>query len=388
MGSGEQRAELPADEPQPPGPILVVDDDEEGLVYARSVLEKAGRQVIAVSSARAACEEIRRHEFAVVVSDLRLAEGSGLDIIAFAREHSPLSVGVIVTAYGSVDSALQALREGAFDYVLKPFTSEVLFAAVRRALEHHRLKAALVRQTVRLEDSRSRLGRHLRLLENISHEFKNPLSVVYGYATHLLHQEASVRRPEDLRQGLSTIRKGAERLTALLGELLDAVRLTNGKIELHIEMVTAWALIQEAVAEHCLAAQARGLCLQCEGLPDSRLLVRADIHRVQQVLANLIANALKFTRPGGAIRVSITPEAGFVRFCVRDTGVGIAPQDLALIFERFYQAGKPADQQPGLGLGLEISRGLVELHGGRIWAESEPAHGSSFFFTLPACAPR
>ncbi|MCX5795394.1 MAG: ATP-binding protein [Elusimicrobia bacterium] len=369
----------------PPGPILVVDDDVEGLDYARGILEKGGYTVVAAPSVQAAREEIGRHDFAVVVSDLRLAEGSGLDVISCARERSPLSVGLIITAYGALESALQALREGTFDYVLKPFTGEVLLSAVRRALEHHRVKAALARQTARLDELQARLDRHLRLLENISHEFKNPLSVVYGYATHLLNQAPDPSRVKDVREGLSTIRKGAQRLTALLGDLLDTVQLTNRKMELDLETLSAWSLIQEAVLEHSLAAQERGLSLECEGPPDSGMTVRADLRRVQQVLANLIYNALKFTRSGGQVRVSIAPAEGFVRFCVRDTGLGISPQDLALIFERFYQAGKPADQQPGLGLGLEISRGLVELHGGRIWAESVLDRGSSFYFTLPAC---
>ena len=383
MGSGEQGARpLPAGKALC-GRILLVDDDEEGLAYARSILERAGWTVTAVPSAQAACDELRCGDFSVLVSDLCLTRASGLDVVSFAREHAPLCVGIIVTAYGSLDSALQALREGAFDYVLKPFTADVLLAAVRRALEHHRLRAALVRQSARLEETQGRLGRHLRLLENISHEFKNPLSVVYGYATHLMRQESDPGRAPELHQGLSTIRRGAERLTALLGDLLDAVRLSNRKLELQAETVSAWALIQQTAAEHRLTAEAKSISLDCEGPGDPGLLVRADVLRIYQVLSNLITNALKFTRSGGSVRLSIAAEEGFARFCVRDTGQGIAPQDLALIFERFYQAQRPTDQQPGLGLGLEISRGLVELHGGRIWAESVVDQGSAFYFTLP-----
>ena len=372
MGSGE-----------PDVSILLVDDDEEGLEFARSILAGEGWSVTAVPSAAAACEELRRGAFSVVVADLCLARASGLDVVSFAREHAPTTVSIIITAYGSVDSALQALREGAFDYVLKPFGAEVLLASARRALEHHRLKAALVGQSSRLEDAQARLERHLRLLENISHEFKNPLSVVYGYATHLSRQELSPGRAPELRQGLATIRKGAERLTALLGDLLDAVKLSHQKLELQLEAVSAWALIQETAAEHRLTAEAKSISLDCEGPGDPGLLVRADVLRIYQVLSNLITNALKFTRSGGRVSLSVTAEDGFARFCVRDTGQGIAPQDLALIFERFYQAQRPTDQQPGLGLGLEISRGLVELHGGRIWAESVVDQGSAFTFTLP-----
>jgi signal transduction histidine kinase len=388
VGSGEQEARPPIGEDEPRQAILLVDDDEEGLDYARTVLEAAGLQVVAVAGVQAACEELRRRDFSVVVSDLRLDAASGLDVVSFAREHSPLCVGIIITAYGSVDSALQALREGAFDYVLKPFTADVLLAAVRRAQEHHRLKSALVDQNARLEETQSRLGRHLRLLENISHEFKNPLSVVYGYATHLLRLEFDPGRAPEVRQGLSTIRKGAERLTSLLGDLLDAVRLSNRKLELQVETVGAWALIRETAEEHRLAAEAKSVRLDCEEPADAGLMVRADVLRVYQVISNLISNALKFTRSGGKVSLSAAAQEGFVRFCVRDTGSGIAPQDLALIFERFYQAGRPADQQPGLGLGLEISRGLVELHGGRIWAESVVDQGSAFYFTLPQAGAR
>jgi signal transduction histidine kinase len=114
--------------------------------------------------------------------------------------------------------------------------------------------------------------------------------------------------------------------------------------------------------------------------------VRADVRRVHQVLANLLGNALKFTPQGGTISVSVDSVEGIARFCVADTGVGIPAADVPHLFERFYQCEGTRSHHQGLGLGLEICKGLIELHGGRIWAESEPGRGSRFYFTLPTHA--
>jgi signal transduction histidine kinase len=230
------------------------------------------------------------------------------------------------------------------------------------------------------------LRSHARLLENISHEFKNPLSVVYGYATHLLKQEAAGCPPDELSRGLRSIHSSAERLNTLLEDLLDSVRLGNRKLSLDRSPVSAWALASEAVADHIPQARQRQHSLEMAGA-DPGLMVCADVQRVQQVLANLVGNALKFTPAGGAVRVSVDACDAGARFCVRDSGVGIHPEDMPHLFERFYRGVREPSQVPGLGLGLDISRALVELHGGRIWAESTLGQGAAFYVTLPMAVP-
>jgi len=360
--------------------VLLIDDDEEFLLYAKTALVSAGCDVTAVGSAMQALTKLRERRFELVMTDLRLPGASGLDILAQARQLDPVSVGIVVTGFSSVDTAMRALRDGAYDYLLKPCYADVLTAAARRGIEHYRLKRALIEKTRQLERVEAQLHDKARMIQNVSHELKNPLSVVYGYSSFLL-QEGAQTKPEDLERGMRSIHNNAERLNHLLEELVESVRLSNRKVELELESLSAAKLCQEAADNARPQAEKRGLTVEWACAED--VLVRADRKRVHQVLSNLLGNALKFTPAGGAVAVEARRDGAFVRFTVSDTGVGIEPQDLPRLFERFFQAEATRKDHAGLGLGLEICRGLVELHGGRIWAESELGGGSKFHFTLP-----
>jgi two-component system phosphate regulon sensor histidine kinase PhoR len=167
----------------------------------------------------------------------------------------------------------------------------------------------------------------------------------------------------------------------MVQELLELSRIESGKVPLERRSISPLELLTPAVERMQLQAERAGLniSLECpEGLPP----VNADSTRVEQVLVNLLHNAIKFTPPGGKITVSGYLEGAYVVFLVKDTGVGIAPDALPRIFERFYKADR-ARSGGGTGLGLSIARHLVESHGGRIWAESMVSQGSTFFFSIP-----
>lgn len=364
-------------------PVLAVDDDAEFLSYLETTLRSAGYRVSAAGSCAEAAARIAQNRYSLVLADLQLPDGSGLDVIAEARRFDPLAVGVVVTGHGSVDTALEAMREGAYDYLTKPCEPDLLLASVRRALEHHALKTALVEKTAQLERLQEQLHDRSKLIQNVSHELKNPLSVVYGYSAFLLKQRNECK-PEDIERSLHSIHNNAERLNHLLEELLESTRLSGRKVELEREALPAAKLVEETVQHFSVEADRRRVKLSA-GL-STKEPVSADRARVQQVLSNLLSNALKFTPAGGRVVVSADKADGCVRFCVADTGCGIGAADLPHLFERFYQAERTKGQHAGLGLGLDISRGLVELHGGRIWAESEAGRGSRFFFTLPLAA--
>lgn len=372
-------------ETQKPLKVLVVDDEEDFRLYVRRTLELAGYDVAAAGTLaqarRTLAEEPSIH---LILADLHLPDGSGLDLIKEARRRDPLSEGIVLTGHGSVDSAVESLREGAYDYIVKPCEPDSLVAAVRRGASHSALKRALLEKTAQLETLKTQLDDKSRMLQNVSHELKNPLSVVYGYAAFLLKQGHEAA-PEDVKKSLQSIHNNAERLNRLLEDLLEASRLSGRKIELSRERLDAAKLAEEAVTNHGLEAQHRGVSLKLSA--EAGAFVFADAKRVQQILSNLIVNALKFTPSGGRVTVSVAPAEGFARFTVKDTGVGIAPEDLAHLFERFYQAESTRRAHHGLGLGLDICKGLVELHGGHIWAESTPGQGAAFHFTLPLAVP-
>ena len=170
-------------------------------------------------------------------------------------------------------------------------------------------------------------------------------------------------------------------LAQMVAELFELSRIESGRLALDLQPAAACDLLQAACERMRLQAQRAGVGLKVEcaaSLPP----VRVDAQRLEQLLVNLIHNAVKFTRPGGEVVLLAETEPGAVRFEVRDTGVGIPADDLPRIFERFYKSDR-ARSGGGTGLGLSIARHIVEAHRGRIWARSEEGRGSSFFFSIP-----
>ncbi|MBI3551647.1 MAG: response regulator [Elusimicrobia bacterium] len=368
-------------EKEPTKAVLVVDDDPEFLLYARAALEGAGYPVTAAKSAGEAAKRLTDGRYAVVLTDLMLPGSSGLEVLEEARRREPLCVGIVMTGFATTDTALDALRQGAYDYLLKPCEPDALATAVRRGVDHYQLKVSLLHKTAQLEKLQNQLDEKSRMIQNVSHELKNPLSVVYGYAAFLLRQGPETA-PEDMKRSLNSIYRNAERLGHLLEELMESTRLSNHKLELSREALPACRLCAETLENFRPEAARRGITLAFKcSCPEA--LVHADGKRVHQILSNLMSNAMKFTPAGGAITVTAVAEEGCVRFCVKDTGCGVPAEDLPRVFERFYQSEHTKHSHSGLGLGLEITKGLVELHGGRIWVESAPEKGAAFYFTLP-----
>jgi signal transduction histidine kinase len=237
----------------------------------------------------------------------------------------------------------------------------------------------------RLAELKDQLEARTRLMHDVAHELKNPLAVIHGFASFLTQQEDVT--PEERRKALRAVMSNAERVIALVDQLQECARVESSRLELTARACDASALLQEAAESAELEAARRGLQLRWTSPFSHELLVRADPKRVAQILANLVGNALKFTPAGGVVELSVAPEHDFVRFTVSDSGPGVPAAELPRLFDRYYQACDGAQKRQGLGLGLSISKTLVEAHGGRIWAESRPGAGATFHFTLPAATP-
>ncbi|MFZ5878215.1 MAG: sensor histidine kinase [Chloroflexota bacterium] len=216
-------------------------------------------------------------------------------------------------------------------------------------------------------------------ISNLSHELRTPLASLRALTETL--QDGALEDPPAAHRFLGQISVEVDALTQMVAELLELSRIESGQIALDLKPASASELLSSAAGRMRLQAERAGLSLRVEpeaGLPR----VCADRSRLEQVLVNLIHNAVKFTRPGGEVALLAEPAEGAVCFVVRDTGVGIPADDLSRIFERFYKSDR-SRSGGGTGLGLSIARHIVEAHGGRIWAESRQGEGSSFFFTIP-----
>ena len=220
-------------------------------------------------------------------------------------------------------------------------------------------------------------------LGNVSHELRTPLAAVKGYVDNLLDGVAGPLTDKP-RHYLGRVRDNTERLGRMVSDLLDLTRIEAGKIELIPRALPVADLVGEAAdgLRHLADERRVRVAVDLAVCP----AVWADPDRVHQVLTNLLANALKFSPPGGQVAVTARPDpGGLVRLAVEDGGPGIPPAERERVFDKFYQVGRvEAERPPGTGLGLTIARHLVELHGGRIWVEDAPGGGAVFVLLLPA----
>jgi len=265
---------------------------------------------------------------------------------------------------------------GAFDQM-----AESLDRAHERRLREEELR----RKNYQLEQQNLAIQETNRLktefVSMVSHELRTPLTSIQGYAELLLEDEQIAGEE---RESLTIVKKNADRLLGLINDLLDLSRMEAGKIDLHRTSLDLACLIPEVAGSLRPLIEAKRQRLRLD-LGDALPAVWADADGVTQILTNLISNAHKYTLVEGSITVAARRDNGFVRVDVSDTGIGLSPEDQAQIFTKFFRVHDRSPQSSrGTGLGLVITRLLVELHGGRITLSSAPGQGSTFSFTLPA----
>jgi signal transduction histidine kinase len=217
-------------------------------------------------------------------------------------------------------------------------------------------------------------------LATMSHELRTPLNAIIGFSEVLQEQMFGELNERQLAY-VNDVLEAGRHLLSLINDVLDLAKIEAGRVELELSQVALPDILRSAVSMHAERASRAGVEISLRTDPDE-ITVTADARRLRQVVFNLLSNAVKFTPANGRVEISTRVDDGQVEIAVADTGPGIAAEDLETIFEEFEQTteGKQAE---GTGLGLPLSRKLVELHGGRLWAESEPGRGSIFRFTLP-----
>jgi PAS domain S-box-containing protein len=243
-------------------------------------------------------------------------------------------------------------------------------------------RSAIVLDNLRLfrETEQANLAKD-HFLATLSHELRTPLNAMLGWSKVLLTRQLD---PQTTQKALQTIERNAGLQLSLIEDLLDVTRIVSGKLQLNLQPVNLFQLIHDAVASSLPSAETRKVEMKLI-LSSSDLEVNGDPSRIRQVIHNLISNAIKFTPPGGNIQLSLEEEGPFARLTVRDDGIGINPEFLPQVFEKFRQADSSITRSHGgLGLGLAIVRHIVEAHGGRVIAESEgEGKGAAFSLLLP-----
>jgi two-component system phosphate regulon sensor histidine kinase PhoR len=216
---------------------------------------------------------------------------------------------------------------------------------------------------------------------NVSHELRTPLTTIKGYTETLLD---GALREEVAPQFLQVIQKHADRLAKIVEDLLTLSQIESKEFQVRNEKINLFEFVGDVFDFIKEAADKKKISISSHVDPSS-LTVRADRGHLEQILINLLDNAIKYTHEGGKIRVSVIKrDQGEIEFSIKDDGIGIPKDDLPRIFERFYRVDKGRSQElGGTGLGLSIVKHIVQAHGGRVWVESQPDKGSTFYFTLP-----
>lgn len=364
--------------------ILVADDNAEMRSFVRRLL--ADRfDVQLAENGRVALQAARANPPALVITDVVMPDMSGLELLREIRADPRLrTVPVIVfSERGEEDALVAGLEAGADDFVAKPFSLRELTARVNTSIELARMREAIEHSAGREEALREEGRRKDAFLAMLAHELRNPLAPI-GYAVHMLGM--SDADAGMLRRAREMLARQVEHLTRIVDDLLDVSRLTTGKLSLKRERVDIARVVRDAAEDRRGTLESHGIHLDVDA-PGTPVWVSADATRLAQVVDNTIDNAQKFTAAGGRVTVSIAVgrESGEAILSIRDTGAGIEPALLPHVFEPFTQAEQSLDRRRGgLGLGLAVVKGIVELHGGSVSASSEgPDRGTSLTIRLP-----
>lgn len=368
------------------GRVLVVDDEENVLVTIEAILRMDGYDIDTSLTGEGALELLAKNDYDVVLTDLRLEDMSGQDVLAAIRQRSPATVSVMLTGYASLESAISALREGAYDYLIKPSDPEELRATVRRGIERRQL----LRRITRLEELDELKSQFLSIA---SHELRTPITAVSGFAqlaVRAIEERLRASPPTDpdwqrdlerLVRQLNVIQDQSAKLGRLVRELLDVSRIQSGRLEFRLQPVDLAKLLRELSEQLQLGPAAHRLRVNVNGTSP---VVVGDRDHLEQVFGNLIDNAMKYSPQGGEVTATLATKDDEARIVVEDHGIGIPADQLERVFDLFYRTEEAeARRTPGLGLGLYITRGIVERHGGRIWVESQPGAWTRVYVTLP-----
>jgi signal transduction histidine kinase len=382
--------------------ILVVDDEENLRITTAAILEKDGYIVDVAASGDEAVSLLKNVDYDLILTDLHMEGGDGLSLLNQIRRQTPLTISVVLTGFASVESAIAALQEGAYDYLVKPCDIDSMRHTIRRGVDHRRLMLAEQKARADLEQLNRELESRIEertaelrilneelaeanrakdvFLATLSHELRTPLTPVVGWIKLLRNGTLDA---SGVAQALDAIERNAWLQSRLIDDLLDTSRIATGKLHFEPHPTDLNSAVKAAIDTVLVSAASKNIDLTFR-LSATPVIVKGEPIRLQQIVWNLISNGIKFTEPGGKVTVVVESDGSEARVVVEDTGIGIDPQFLPHVFDRFRQAdGSTSRMHGGLGLGLAIGHALTRMHGGTLEAHSNgTGQGARFILRL------
>ena len=386
--------------------LLIVDDLPENLRALNALIRENDRSVYQASSGEEALALLLEHDFALAILDVQMPEMDGFELAQLMRgtektRHIPI---VFVTAAGKeMNFAFQGYESGAVDFLHKPLDINAVQSKVNVFVALHQQRMETRRQVLALEHSRQQqeallqelratqaeLQRSLRMRDEfmsmVAHELRTPLNTLFletqMRTLNLERGNLAAFAPEKLPKMIARDARQIRSMVRLIDDMLDVSRISSGKLSIRREAVDLPALVRRVAEDLAPASDGAGNLLQVQVQDGLAIEGYWDAFRVEQIVVNLISNALRYGE-GKPVEISLAQTRNSAVIEVRDHGIGIVAKDQERIFDAFERV-MHQDRTGGLGLGLFITKQLVDAHGGAITLQSQPGHGSLFSVTLP-----
>ena len=368
--------------------ILNVDDTDASRYSKSRILRRAGYEVIEAATVAQTFKSLGERQPDLILLDVHLPDGNGIDVCRRIKA-DPATRGIPVIQISATfvegHDRAEGLEGGAEIYLTEPLEPKELETVVSVLLRLHQTELQREEAFQRERAARLEAEQATRLkdefLANLSHELRTPMNIIIGW-THLLKIGAIGDAQKE--RALDAITRAARSQAQLIEDLLDVSRIVTGKFRLTLRPVDLGSIIEAAIDSMKLAAQSRQIVFHAPAKFAS-VRVLGDPERLQQAIWNLLSNAVKFTPANGSVELRLETDGERGRVSIIDSGVGITPEFLPFVFDRFRQAdGTSTREYMGMGLGLAIVRHVIELHGGEVGAASEGRNrGSQFWISLP-----
>jgi len=386
--------------------LLIVDDLPENLLALEGLVRGHGRPVFKAQSAEEALGLMLAHEFALAILDVQMPGMNGFELAELMRgtertRHIPI---IFVSAAGrEMDYAFKGYESGAVDFLQKPLDPHVVASKVNVFVELYRHKKALRREVEamallhreqealvqQLQCAQRELERAVRMRDDfmsmVSHELRTPLNTLYLETQvrklHLGKGNTAHFAPERLPAMIERDQRQIQNMVRLIDDMLDVTRMRSGALSIQPRPIDLAALARGVVESLAQQAEAAGSAISFDA-PSEGVRGQWDDFRIEQVITNLLTNALRYGG-GKPVEVHVGASHDWAQIIVRDQGMGIAPEDQARVFEQFERTEASRKRAAGLGLGLYITRQIVQAHGGRVELESAAGVGSTFRVSLP-----
>jgi signal transduction histidine kinase len=356
--------------------VLLVDDRPENLLALEGILKPLGARLVKARSGEEALLHLLRETFAVILLDVQMPRLDGLQTAELIKQreqtrHVPI---IFITALSREAAyVFKGYAHGAVDYLLKPIDPEIVRAKVRVFCDLWVRGEKMRRQAAQSEMKDV-------FLASVAHEMRTPLAAAKAQAQLALHQMVESDCDKMSASALRLISRQIDKVVDLVSDLLDASRLEAGVLQINKTEVDLAVLAKDVVARLKVLADGHDIAVD---VPE-RAVVLADRDRLEQVLTNLLSNAMRYSPEGGRIDVAVQAHPEWMQLSVRDRGLGVPKEQQLRIFDRFARV-HAGDGGAGVGLGLSIAKAIVDQHGGRVWVESsgKPGEGSTFLVRIP-----